>query len=448
MAAEAESEIPVLDACAALRADLDARAASAERGPPDTRGGRRAGTATSGDETERVAAWLPLIVGLERAARLPERERPAHFRRQRAAWEAAAAVFGEPEYARIGDRLARWRSPDPRLPLVRALLWAVEQPEAVGYTRLALAGATALRELVPQADVRNGYVLVHSARAIRNLGGSQQALARYVTGEHLGSRFRDRWLSARSAIGLGSTYAHLGNYPEARKAFRRVLDSKLADPRLVAAAHHGLLISAMTAEDFDTAVDEAWSLLQAGEAGTIARADVLNLVADLCYRIGSYESATRLAEAVLRIATRPDQTVASLAVLVDVAAESTDKQLGLRYGPLLRGHIGGYSTPFEDARALMTLANLEIAVGSTEQAATDLSDAMRIADEHGYHELKFKADTLAGSIRESQGRDIRQTAGTQTEQYRGRLSDRTWDTVARFDRWSERAMPELIGRDR
>jgi hypothetical protein len=137
------------------------------------------GAGPPSDDTSRAAVWLQLVVGLERAARLPRRGLPAHFRRQQPAWDAAAEALAEPRYGHIGQRLARWRAPDPRLPLVEELLWALEQPEAAGYTRLALAGVTAVGELVPVEDVRLGYVLAQSARAVRTLGGAQNAMDRY-----------------------------------------------------------------------------------------------------------------------------------------------------------------------------------------------------------------------------------------------------------------------------
>lgn len=342
----------------------------------------------------RAAAWLPLVVGLEGAARVRPRDRPAHFRRQRPAWEAAADVFGEVRYARLGDRLARWRTPDPRLAVVKELLWALEQPEAAGYTRLALAGTQALVRLVPADDVRVGYVLAQSARAVRTLGDLEGAIERYVVSEKLGHRHHDRWLRARSNLGLGTTYQHIGNYPAARVSFQRTLEKSPPDNRIAAAAHHGLLVNAMVAQDWDTALDKGWYLLQARRSGAIPRAEVLNLLAELCRRIGRYRAAVRAAEAALREPFRPDRALVSLAVLVQVAAMLRDRRLGQHYGPLLRECIGTTAGPFEDARALVVLARLEQMCGATVTARADLGRARAIADRFGYHELQFETEKL------------------------------------------------------
>ncbi len=389
-AVEAGAPAPIdFDAYAALRADLAARAdAGARAAAGDAR-------AEAPDDPVRAAAWLPLVAGLERAARLTPRERPAHFRRQEAAWAAAAEALGEPRYGRVGGRLARWRAPDPRLPLVKELLWALEQPEALGYTRLALAGMTALGRLVPGGDVRAGYVLAQSARAVRTLGDLEDAAERYAQSERLARGTDDSWLLTRSAIGLGSTCLHLGNYPAARAAYGRVLSATDVDPRLTAAAHQGLMIALMAAKDWDAALEKGWQLLQAEKTGAVFRTEALNLTAELCRRIGRHGAATRLAELALREAVRPDQTIQTLQILVDVAVTTGDVPLAERYGPLLRGHAGRCAGPFEDARALLSLAGLEYAFGSRAIAEEYLAQAQAISVRCRYYEVQFDAERLA-----------------------------------------------------
>lgn len=381
----------LLDACSALRADLAMRDAAAPPGPA-------ADAPPAPPNTEAVAAWLPLVVTLERAAQLPVRERAAHFRRTRPAWDAAGEACTEPRYAGLGARLARWRAADPRLPVVKAVLWAFEQPEAAGYTRLALAGYTALSRLLPADDVRQGYVLAQSARALRTLGDTDVATDRYRTSERLGATHRDRWLRVRSAIGLGSTYHYVGNYPAARVVFRRVLETGAPDVRFTAAAHQGVMLSAMAAKNWDEALSHGWHLLEAVRNGAFARAEALNLMAWLCRRIGRDLAATRAAQAALRAAVRPDQTITALQALVDVATATRDRALGGRYGVMLRNLIGGSAGPYQDARALLKLAGFEHMVGRREMAAADLGEARRIAHAYHYHELEFECDHLESTF--------------------------------------------------
>jgi hypothetical protein len=224
--------------------------------------------------------------------------------------------------------------------------------------------------------------------------------------------------------------------------FRRVLANEPPDARFTAAAHHGLLISAMAASDWNAALKAGWCLLQAGRSGTLPRADVLVLVAELCRRIGHHGIAIRAAEAALRIAFRPDQTITALQVLVDIAAATSDRSLGRRYGPTLRRLVGGSAGPFEDARALLTLAGLEHTCGSRDVARDDLARAQVIAEVFHYHELQFEADKLlqvfaCDSMPPRSDNDARESAEAVTW-----LDGRSRSIVSQLDRWSEH---DLIG---
>jgi tetratricopeptide (TPR) repeat protein len=190
----------------------------------------------------------------------------------------------------------------------------------------------------------------------------------------------------------------------------------------------------MTAADWDTALSEGWHLLQAGRSGSIPRADVLNLLGELCHRIGRYDIAIRAAEAALRLAFRPDLTVAALAILVDVAVASDNHELGSRYGPLLRKQVGGSAGPFEDARALLALAGLEYMCGRREAADSDLDRARSISDAHRYHELQFKADRLASIF--TPGRQI-----VDTSEHKVRLSGESELIVSQLYAWDKYDTP-------
>jgi tetratricopeptide (TPR) repeat protein len=391
---EVERIVSELDAFGALRADLAARAGAAPAAAGNSAG---KGARYEADWTVRTTAWLPLVVGLERAARLQRPKLPGHFRRQRAAWDAAAEVFGDQRYSRIAARLAQWRAPAaPTLPLVTELLWALEQPEAAGFTRLALVGTTALGLLLLEDDVRAGYVLTQTARAVRTLGDSHGALTRYVLAQEIGRRYQDTRLQDRSALGLGSTYQSFGNLPAARSAWKSVIESPKPDARFVTAARHGLLNMAVSARDWSTALQQAWHLLRIPQCDVAARVDVLVNVGDLCHRIGQYALAVRAMKAALYLRPpRANQSVVAVSTLVQIAAAVADRQLYNEYVAKLRSYIGQDLGPWEDARALLVLAESEYLIGSPTSAARHLSRARVLANRYGYHEFQFESDRIA-----------------------------------------------------
>jgi tetratricopeptide (TPR) repeat protein len=391
-----ERIVSELDAFGALRADLAARAGAA---PAAGGNFARNGAHDEADRRARTGAWLPLVVGLERAARLQRPKLPGHFRRQRAAWDAAAEVFGDQRYSRIAARLARWRAPAaPTLPLVTELLWALEQPEAAGFTRLALVGTTALGLLLVEDDVRAGYVLTQTARAVRTLGDSHGALTRYVLAQEIGRRYQDTRLQDRSALGLGSTYQSFGNFPAARSEWKSVIESPKPDARFVTAARHGLLNMAVSARDWSTALQQAWHLLRIPQGDVAARVDLLVNVGDLCHRIGQYALAVRAMKAALYLRPpRANQSVVAVSTLVQIAAALADRQLYNEYVAKLRSYIGQDLGPWEDARALLVLAESEYLIGSPTSAARYLSRARVLANRYGYHEFQFESDRIANA---------------------------------------------------
>ncbi len=448
-------DVGVLDVHAALRADLAARAAGGAPGPGGAVGHGSApdgqvpnghvsdgGGGPGAEEAVRVAAWLPLVLGLDRAARLPGSERAAHFRRQRPAWEAAAEAGGDERYARVGARLARWRTADPRLPLVKELLWALEQPEAAGYVRLALAGVTALGALVPPDDVRAGYVLAQSARAVRTLGDTHGAVQRYRIAERLGDRLRDRWLRVRSAIGLAATYHHLGNYPAARGVCRAILSEPQPDPRFAAVAHHGLVLSAIPAKDWDTALAHGWHLLQAARRGQAPRIDALLLMGSVCRDIGRYAAAASAATAALALCERPDDFVFTHKLLVDVALRAGDANAVRTHAAALRAHLWRGAGPYEDARALLTLAEVACRAGEQVEAREHAEAALGLARRHSHHEVEFEAEAFLTSLTQRSA-DAEEPTADGCAQEGEHVSGSVGDGEVTLERGSERIVARV-----
>jgi tetratricopeptide (TPR) repeat protein len=155
-----------------------------------------------------------------------------------------------------------------------------------------------------------------------------------------------------------------------------------------------MLNTAVAAKDWDTALRDGWYLLNAEQLGAINRVDVLNIMADVCQRIGRYATATRAAETALRLASRPYQSMVALAVLVCVATKVGNPVLGQRHATALRTHVGRSAGPFEDARALLTLAELEQMLGSREAARHDLERAYALSERYCYHEVQLQAERL------------------------------------------------------
>jgi hypothetical protein len=68
------------------------------------------------------------------------------------------------------------------------------------------------------------------------------------------------------------------------------------------------------------------------------------------------------------------------------------------YVAKLRSYIGQNLGPWEDARALLVLAESEYVLGSPTSASRYLSRATVLANRHGYHEFQFESDRIANAF--------------------------------------------------
>ncbi|GJG86035.1 hypothetical protein tb265_12160 [Gemmatimonadetes bacterium T265] len=368
-----------LDPATALRADLDALTPASQL-------------------RADAELWLPIVGALDQLARLRRRYRAAYFRTAHHLWTAATDRWRQPRYTQLGDRLARWRSADPSLTLVRDLLWALEQLESVGGVRLAYAGLAALAALVPFGSRRAGHVLAQSGRPLRTLGALDAALARYEAGLRIGRTYHDPWLRARSALGAGGVHTFRGNHPAARTAFAYVLRTMPAHSVLAKAAHHGLVLCTTAAGDYGGALRHGWESFRTRRADATARAEALSLLADLCTRIGRHESAVRSAHAALQLTPLVRLRISLLRVALQAAQASGDVTLARRYAAELTACIGTGGDLHEDAAGWLALAETHAAWRNPAAAHRCLAAADTLATRYGYHQLSFNVEKARESL--------------------------------------------------
>ncbi len=343
--------------------------------------------------------WLALVNSLTQLPRLAPRHRPAYLRAARQLWTDAAHRWDEPRYAQLGARLARWRRSDPSLALVRDLLWALEQLESVGGVRTAYAGLTAVTDLVPPGSRRAGYALAQSGRPLRTLGALDAALARYASGLRIAHTHHDRWLRARSALGVGGVHTFRGNHPAAREAFAYVLHLMPPDSILARAAHHGLVLCTTAAGDYAGALRHGWQAFRTRRADVTARAEALSLLADLCTRLGRHESATRAARAALQLTDLVRLRISLLRIALTAARAGGDDASAREYAAQLAACIGTGGDLHEDAAAWLALAESHATWHDAAAATRCLAAADALATRHGYHQLSFEIEAARDALR-------------------------------------------------
>ena len=391
-----------LDPTTALVADLDALPA------------RDPATSTPARLHTTAALWLPIVGALVQLPRLAPPQRAAYLRAASGFWDAAAERWHEPRYARLAHRLARWRLPDPTLPLVRGLLWTLEQLESEGGVRLAYTGLTALATLLPLGSRRVGHVLAQSGRPLRTLGALDAALARYEAGFRLGRTHHDRRLRARGALGVGGVHTFRGNHPAARQAFAYVLRTMPSTSDLARGAHHGLVLCSTAAGDYAGALRHGWASFRTRRADATDRAVALSLLADLCTRIGRHESAIRAAQGALELTNLVRLRISLLRIALRAAHAGGEPALAQRYAAQLTVCIGTGGDLHEDAAGWLALAEVHTAWHDPATAHQCLAAADALATRSGYHELSFRIDEAREALRTRTVGEPRRTWETAT----------------------------------
>jgi len=267
---------------------------------------------------------------------------------------------------------------------------AAARMESAGVLLLAASALGSLTRILDDArPLRQGRAVAQWARVERLLGEGDVAADLYRRAGAIGTRARIPELRARADLGLGVLARMRGNYPEARRRFRRAL--ALAEreglAELTGLAHQSLLVAAAVARDFDTALSHGWSAL-AHVAGSPAKeAEVLLNLATLCLDAGQDEAALRGFFAAAERTQRKGARIAAQAGAAVAAARTGDRVTLLRCTAAVERALEGEMAPYERALRLLTLSDAWRAAGDERAEESAIRRGLEVARAHGFAEL-------------------------------------------------------------
>jgi hypothetical protein len=245
--------------------------------------------AAKSEFSDRDATWLAFGTVLQRAVSLQGVDRAAYLRSASEAVTGASQTIGLKEPLAL---LARdGSSPDA---LCAVVLGLASEAEEGGAYALATAMLDFARILIGVENVRlQGRLLGQQARILRKIGEDDLSHELLNQVEELGTTHGDGELVARAHLGKGILARIRGNYPDARREFQAVLEAPTSDDamrELHMHAHHGLLIVAATARDFDAALRHG-ALALAEAATDQSRIELMANLATVCFDAGQFRSA-------------------------------------------------------------------------------------------------------------------------------------------------------------
>jgi hypothetical protein len=353
----------VLDVVEAYRTDLNAASRSEPFG-------------------ERDQMWILFGSILQRALALPSAARAEYLR------TALAPIHPTSENAGVDDHN----------PIFRLVETVSEDAEDAGAYALALVLLDLGRGLTPLADAHShGRLVTRQARVHRKLGEIEMALTLYDEVEGLGLEHANEELVCRGRLGKGIVARMRGNYPAASEHFRRVLDTVGSGPAIrevKALAHHGMMIVAGVAKDYDTSLKHGWQAHD-GFADLPARqADMLVEISNVCNLTGQFRAALN---GYLLVLARPLAPRVRLTALGGAAWAAANLDLPTVVERLARegeALMDARNDQYEVADLERTLAEAYYWLGNSARADGFKARAVDRARAGGYFEIEYQADAL------------------------------------------------------
>jgi tetratricopeptide (TPR) repeat protein len=282
------------------------------------------------------------------------------------------------------------RAPDATAAEVLVAAAGMEDAGALLLAQTVLGALARLAERHASALTR-GRALAQRARVERQLGHFDVAEDLYADAGRIGARAGLADLQVRSDLGRGVLARIRGNYPDARRLFRRGLRraERAGLRELTGIAHEGLMVAATAAGDYDTALKHGWSALAHAVGDPRKEADVLHNLADVCKRAGELEAAL---SGFLAAAARgtPRISVLAFANAAHAAALLGQRDVLDRCAARCDAADAADAMPYERAQRLLTLAVAYDVGGDAERAERYRHRGLELAWAHRFTELLMR----------------------------------------------------------
>jgi tetratricopeptide (TPR) repeat protein len=267
------------------------------------------------------------------------------------------------------------------------------------------AGAVHLADAIVMAYVQSDAALSELERgrldALRGRfawkrGDHSTAAEHYERVKRLARRIHSAELEVRADVGHAIVSRLRGNYPASRKAAQRAVRIAEANNlgRLAALGHQSLMIAAVVAGDFNTALRHSWLAyvdVRGDEAAEVGRlADIAQLFLDA----GHVDIARAGFTAIWR---RPMPERVRLPVLGGAAlaaARQGDVNAVLDLETIVDITVDDRTLPYASATVRLDMAEALCHVGRTAAAERFLTEATAVSETRQYHELTHRARSL------------------------------------------------------
>lgn len=349
-----------------------------------------------GDDAMR---WMSIAQTAELLATTTGKLRSAAFREA----ESSLSAFAGKRPTMIHD--AQPQSSDPLARVAELLRLAAEDMERAGCFELAYVTVSAVCRLTSSADyVSASLATLHLGRVARQMNDYAAARDCYETMLTKAGRERDGPLAARGHIGLALLHDMRGNLPAAEAEYREAL--RLATPLggAYASASQGLMSLALTRGNLADALLHGWNVYDASENDAEVRAGVLGELAGVALSAGFPEPALRGYLHASGLSELPRLHVVTASGIIRAAARLGDRELASQFDQRLLLDIARANLPNAASMALLYAAEAWALLSEMTTARARLDQGRALAEQFGYFEYVFRADSISESWRAAEER--------------------------------------------
>jgi tetratricopeptide (TPR) repeat protein len=265
----------------------------------------------------------------------------------------------------------------------------------------ALHLGSALLEALSVADrslsvLELGRIRALLARLTWKLGDLDRSQMMYMRVARLGRSKNEPELIARAANGLAAIMQLRGDDVSAKRWATKGarLARRYELPHIARTAHHGLMVIAAKARDFDAALVHGWAAYELSVGNPAAMDELLNNLGQVLLDVGHPEIA-RIAFVSVLSRTQPVRVgLPALGGLAGAAARIGDRETLVWATSEVLRHSEEASHPYQIADALTECAAALHLAGDATQAAQCSASALRLAGRFGYRDVEVRAAAL------------------------------------------------------
>ena len=343
----------------------------------------------------RLSQWLFVAQAAERLAGLPAKQREEYATRL----SGGVLQFrdGRPTQTE-GDG----RSPTDALgQLAERIRLDAEDMEKAGCFELARTTVSFVCQMLARAPLTARLLATaHLGRVNRQIGDLGAAVDCYTTVTTQGQQVNDGPVAAHGYIGLGNVAHARGNRPQQKAFFEQALVLAAEGSPAKLSAHQGLMNVAAEQNQLADSLLHGWSAHDLAPTDSEMQLGIVGNLAFTAYSAGFYVAAIAGNEHLLKLSKVPFNRLPAIGTSMKSASKLGRREDVHKLQQLADEEISHGGPPFESARLCLRCAEAWSTLGEFDRVEGLITQALELADRHGFHELRIVGETVLETARD------------------------------------------------